>query len=133
MSFAGFSDGGFRKGWFKLTSNNQFEKRILKATTEKLSQDYAEDLDHAISQLPTSAPPDPDSTEAISVSITSDPTPADIEIDVEYVGSTPSTLNLPPGSHAIVIKKRGFEPWERRLRFRAGEERTLHGELEKNQ
>jgi hypothetical protein len=131
MSFAGYSDGGFKKGWFELASNHQFEKRILKATAEKVSQDYEKDLDHAISQLPTSGtPPQPESTEGISVSLTSDPAPADIEIDGEYVGSTPSTLSLSPGAHAIVLKKRGFESWQRELSFRLGEKRTIHGELE---
>ena len=132
MSFAAFSDGGFRKGWFKLTSNNQFEKRILNATAEKLSRDYDADLDHAISQLPTNPPPAPEpkeKTDSISLSVTSDPAPADIEIDGEYVGSTPSTLTLPSGSHEIVVKKRGFEAWQRSLRFHSGDERPVYAEL----
>jgi hypothetical protein len=31
------------------------------------------------------------------------------------VGSTPSTLNLQPGSHTIVITKSGYKPWQRKL------------------
>jgi hypothetical protein len=39
----------------------------------------------------------------------------DIEVDGSFVGSTPSTLNLAPGKHEIVVKKAGFQDWSRSM------------------
>lgn len=55
------------------------------------------------------------------VAIHSQPEGADIEVDGSYVGSTPSTLPMTPGRHKIVVRKRGFEDWEREIQFMGGE------------
>lgn len=55
------------------------------------------------------------------VVIHSQPEGADIEVDGNYVGSTPSTLPMTPGRHKIVVRKRGFEDWERQIQFMGGE------------
>jgi hypothetical protein len=47
--------------------------------------------------------------------ISSSPSGADIEIDGNFVGSTPSTLGATAGTHVIVIKKSGFRNWEKKL------------------
>jgi hypothetical protein len=39
----------------------------------------------------------------------------DIEVDGSFVGSTPSTLNLAPGKHEIVVKKTGYQNWTRTM------------------
>jgi hypothetical protein len=39
----------------------------------------------------------------------------DIEVDGSFVGSTPSTLNLAPGKHEIVVKKAGYQDWSRSM------------------
>jgi PEGA domain len=39
----------------------------------------------------------------------------DIEVDGSFVGSTPSTLNLAPGKHEIVVKKAGSQDWSRSM------------------
>jgi hypothetical protein len=39
----------------------------------------------------------------------------DIEVDGSFVGSTPSTLNLAPGKHQIVVKKSGYQDWSRSM------------------
>jgi hypothetical protein len=44
----------------------------------------------------------------------------DIEVDGSFVGSTPSTLNLPPGKHAIVVKKTGYQDWSRSMMVGSG-------------
>jgi hypothetical protein len=44
----------------------------------------------------------------------------DIEVDGNFVGSTPSTLNLPPGKHAIVVKKMGYQDWSRSMMVGSG-------------
>jgi len=39
----------------------------------------------------------------------------DIEVDGSFVGNTPSTLNLAPGKHDIVVKKSGYTDWTRTM------------------
>lgn len=55
-----------------------------------------------------------------SVSIDSSPAGADIEIDGAFVGDTPSSVNLPPGSHDIAVKKKGFADWSKKLNVTGG-------------
>ena len=54
------------------------------------------------------------------LAVTSSPAGADIELDGNFVGSTPSTIGASPGNHLIVIKKSGFKPWERKLKISTG-------------
>jgi hypothetical protein len=44
----------------------------------------------------------------------------DIEVDGSFVGSTPSTLNLAPGKHEIVVKKTGYKDWTRTMNVGSG-------------
>jgi|SRR5579862_1160516 len=53
--------------------------------------------------------------------ISSDPAGADIEVDGNYVGNTPSTVSAAAGQHEISIKKPGFNPWQRKITVSAGQ------------
>jgi PEGA domain len=75
---------------------------------------------------PTSAP----STAKLAVSST--PSGADIEVDGNFVGNTPSALELAAGEHSIVIKKSGYKDWERKLKVTGGTV-NLSAELEKSE
>jgi hypothetical protein len=44
----------------------------------------------------------------------------DIEVDGNFMGNTPSTLNLAPGKHDIVVKKSGFRDWNRTMTVTSG-------------
>ena len=44
----------------------------------------------------------------------------DIEVDGSFVGNTPSTLNLAPGKHDIVVKKTGYKDWTRSMMVASG-------------
>jgi hypothetical protein len=44
----------------------------------------------------------------------------DIEVDGSFMGSTPSTLNLVPGKHVIVVKKAGYKDWTRSMTVATG-------------
>jgi PEGA domain len=44
----------------------------------------------------------------------------DIEVDGTFMGSTPSTLNLAPGKHEIVVKKTGYQDWSRSMMVGSG-------------
>lgn len=44
----------------------------------------------------------------------------DIEVDGSFMGNTPSTLNLAPGKHQIVVKKTGYKDWTRSMTVSSG-------------
>jgi PEGA domain len=43
-----------------------------------------------------------------------------IEVDGNFMGSTPSSLNLAPGKHEIVVKKAGYQDWTRSMMVGSG-------------
>lgn len=59
----------------------------------------------------------------------STPPGADIEIDGNFVGNTPSKVSASAGQHHVVLKKSGFQGWERKLTVWGGLVR-LNAELE---
>jgi hypothetical protein len=52
--------------------------------------------------------------------ISSEPLGADIEIDGNFVGSTPSSLGIGVGEHTLRISKKGYKQWERTLKSSTG-------------
>lgn len=71
----------------------------------------------------------PDAAAQTSIAVDSTPAGADIEIDGNFVGSTPSTVNVPSGVHEVVVKKKGFADWKRKMNVTGGVLR-LNAELE---
>ena len=64
--------------------------------------------------------------------IASVPDGADIEIDGNFSGNTPSDLEVPEGEHSIVVKKSGYKNWERKMKVAAGSSIHLNAEMEKS-
>src|ERR1035437_3029229 len=86
---------------------------------------------------PTPAPPpaqvaSPSSVVQARVVVDSTPAGAEIEIDGEFVGNTPSTVTVAPGSHRIAVKKKGYADWGKTMNITGG---TIHlnAELEQVQ
>jgi hypothetical protein len=52
--------------------------------------------------------------------ISSDPLGADIEIDGNFVGSTPSSVGIVAGEHTLRVSKSGYRRWERTLKSSTG-------------
>jgi hypothetical protein len=77
---------------------------------------------------PTSAPL---SASAGKLSVASTPEGADIEIDGNFVGNTPSDVQVTEGDHSVTVKKTGFNNWERKLKVSSGSSVRLSAELEK--
>jgi len=63
-----------------------------------------------------------------SVTVSSVPSGADILLDDNFVGSTPSAIDVSPGKHVITIKKTEFQEWVRTVNFSGGSI-TLDAEL----
>jgi hypothetical protein len=69
------------------------------------------------------SPQAPAAASQASLAIDSIPSGADIEIDGGFVGDTPSTVSVAPGSHQIAVKKKGFVDWTKTLNVTGG---TVH-------
>ncbi len=63
--------------------------------------------------------------------IDSTPPGADIEVDGNFVGNTPSDVQVADGDHTVVVKKSGFKNWERKMKSSAGSSVHISAELEK--
>ena len=81
-----------------------------------------------VSVSQTSAAPMP----ASQLSVSSNPAGADIEVDGNFVGNTPSTIDVASGQHTVVVKKAGFKDWSRTLKVSGGSV-NLSVEFEKAQ
>jgi hypothetical protein len=68
-------------------------------------------------------------TQNSTLQITSVPSGADIELDGNFVGNTPSQLDVTAGDHTIRLTKIGFLPWEKKVHTTAGNV-TVNAEIE---
>lgn len=66
----------------------------------------------------------------ITISIDSTPPGAEIDVDENFVGSTPSTVPVVLGSHEITVRKKGFTSWTRKMNVTGGNV-YLNAELER--
>jgi len=85
----------------------------------------------AASVVPASAVASAEPKQA-ELEVVSRPAGADIEIDGNFVGSTPSSVTATPGQHEVLVKKAGFEVWQRKVMVTGGHVR-LDAQLEANQ
>lgn len=66
-----------------------------------------------------------------AVTVVSMPDGADVSVDGNFVGNSPSTLKLSPGRHTFGVVLSGFKPWNRELTVVSGSEVKLNASLEK--
>jgi len=94
-----------------------FKKRV-ETSMEKLKGEPLPNSANSTEQTKTPAP-----AAQASLAIDSVPAGADVEIDGAFVGNTPSTVTVAPGSHQIAVKKKGFTDWTKTLNVTGG---TIH-------
>jgi hypothetical protein len=76
------------------------------------------------------APPQVGATEPGTIKLTSNPTGAEISIDGEYFGYTPTVeVGQKAGMHNVVMKKRCYVLWERVIILKPGESRAITADL----
>jgi PEGA domain-containing protein len=74
-------------------------------------------------QVQTSQPGNPSNAPIQSdagVEVSSAPTGADVELDGNFVGNTPSTIGVSQGDHTITLKKNGYKLWEKKIKVSSG-------------
>jgi hypothetical protein len=82
------------------------------------------DMSKFVVALPDlAAAPAPAALAQASLVIDSTPVGADIDIDGAFVGNTPSTVSVAPGSHQIAVKMKGLADWTKTLNVTGG---TVH-------
>ncbi len=67
----------------------------------------------------------------VKCSFRSTPTGAEVTLDGRFVGSTPSTVKIIPGTHGVLVALPGFAQWKRDLTVSAESELTVNAILEK--
>ena len=72
-------------------------------------------------------------SESVKCNFRSTPSGAEITVDGQYVGSTPSEVSLSTGKHVVVISTLGFGQWKRELTVLPDLELTVNAVLEKAQ
>ncbi len=73
-----------------------------------------------VAPAPTQSSPQPQQPLAASLEISSTPKAADIEIDGNFAGDTPSNIGVTPGDHTVALKKAGYDTWQRKIRTSSG-------------
>jgi PEGA domain/SmpA / OmlA family len=73
----------------------------------------------------------PDSASAI-VALQSDPPGAEIYLDGQLVGSTPSTLQIASGNHQLALRLAGFQDWTRDLHILPASQIQFSPKLQKD-
>src|SRR5208283_3281660 len=57
----------------------------------------------------------------VKLAIDSTPGAADIEVDGNFMGNTPSAIELSPGQHTIIVSKNGYQSWQRKIMLAPGD------------
>lgn len=131
------SCGAFQAGEF--TTGDVLEYRVVaeRVYVQHQNSEYSCKLQGTLKlsefrpadSAPSSVAAAPSATAKLSIA--SVPDGADIEVDGNFSGNTPSDLEVPVGEHAITVKKSGYRNWERKLNVAAGSSIHLSADLEK--
>ena len=60
-----------------------------------------------------------------TLEITSSPPGAEIELDGNFSGDTPSSITIAPGEHTLKVSKAGYKPWERKMKTTSGDVKVV--------
>ena len=112
----------------KLKPLDEKQADISEATKPQPAQPEAPAPDNSPAEShPESVAPE----QPASVTVKSTPVGADISVDGKFMGNTPSTIQLAPGEHLVLIEKEGLKPWQRTMTVSPGGSITLDATLEK--
>ena len=92
----------------------------------KVVVNMAPSVNPAVAARPPATAPKP---EPATLTITSTPPGADIELDGKHIGNAPSTVKVQPGSHGITMRKSGHQPWGKTLDVQGDASITVAAEL----
>lgn len=100
--------------------SNTFSNRVIDTTMDtRLAEIVSEELIGALVAQGIASPPEPDAQLA-TITITSSPENADVEIDGVFYGNAGGQFQVRPGLHQIKISLPGYEVWNKKVRVRDG-------------
>ncbi len=132
QSDTAFETGGI-PGLFKHPERKATKEFWKNLETELLNKNQASSADVAPDSYPSATAQSNQTSktpELVTVTVKSDPDGAEITVDGKFVGSTPSTLRLVPGEHAVRVEKSGYKAWQRTLGISAGGSVSINPALE---
>jgi hypothetical protein len=100
--------------------NGDMKLDIAKFAPATGSEGTSAETISTIQSPPTTAVAGAPSPGEAMAEISSDPLGAEIEIDGNFVGSTPSSLGIAAGEHTLRVSKQGYKRWERTLKTSTG-------------
>jgi PEGA domain len=74
----------------------------------------------------SSAPSSTENTETGVLLLSAEAPGAEIYVDGKFIGETPATISLAPGTHQVTIKAVGKKDWTREINVMKGSQVTLH-------
>ncbi|ADV81134.1 PEGA domain-containing protein [Terriglobus saanensis] len=77
----------------------------------------------------TPGSPSVDGIQSATLVVDSSSPGADIEVDGNFMGNTPSSLSVAQGQHTITVKKKGYQDWSKSMNL-SGSSVHLNAELE---
>lgn len=114
----------------KPTASVTPDKVAPRQSAEIATQDKAEPDQPAAIASSKERPASCASNSGACVTFTSQPPGADLLVDGKLVGSTPSMISLPTGSHSILIETKGRKPWTLTMSAASGDKVTIQADLE---
>jgi hypothetical protein len=84
----------------------------------------------ATQPAPTAPETEVSGQERASIDFATDPTGADIVIDGNFVGTTPSTLRVTAGRHVVELRMSGYRTWAQTMEVEPGSHATIRKTLE---
>jgi hypothetical protein len=73
------------------------------------------------------------SLQSVKCTFSSTPAGAEVTLDGQFIGSTPSVLDVSTGKHVVAVTMPGFAQWKRELTISPGSELTVNAVLQKAQ
>ena len=126
-------DSGVTGEWRQCASNGKFEFELFNEVATALRRQDGLSQTNTLTikdvkkvELPTKV----ESQLSGMVVLTSVPEGAEIILDGELVGMTPSRLKIPAGTHKLSFRKRGFKDYEKVLVILQDSDLTIGAELE---
>ena len=110
---------------FKLHKNNY--ENVLRNAEMVTGLTVERDETEAAAAAPEPTVAEPPSRGLLKVS--SNPVGAEVEINQTFNGLTPRGKSVSPGEYLVVIRKDGYETFERRVSVDPGQTLEVHGEL----
>jgi len=126
-------ESGLTGEWRQCKSNGTFEFELFNQLATLL-RDLGSEVPIEVTQAPKPASPASFAGAKLEGSSTlvlnSSPDGAEVLLDNQLVGMTPSRMTVSPGSHKVVLRKKGYKTYEREFVILKDSDLTITTEME---